>query len=156
MPWKPTADMTREELVAHVEQLRAAVDRLAARTPRDERGLVDLLPSWEPLSDEDAVLDVDGEGQHMRIVNNPEIRGGRPTIRGMRITVPDILDWLASGMSEAEILEDFPELTRADIQAALDYEESNDAKFRRALRLARGTVPDDIDLGIGDGDADRD
>ncbi|MBB3711743.1 uncharacterized protein (DUF433 family) [Limimaricola variabilis] len=51
----------------------------------------------------------------------PGLRGGRPCIRGLRITVDDILDWLASGMSEAEILADYPELTQADIRAALAF-----------------------------------
>jgi uncharacterized protein (DUF433 family) len=49
------------------------------------------------------------------------LRGGRPTIRGMRITVTDILDMLGNGMSEAEILESFPFLEREDILAALLY-----------------------------------
>jgi uncharacterized protein (DUF433 family) len=48
-------------------------------------------------------------------------RGGQPTIRGMRITVYDILKMLASGMSEKKILSDFPELTKHDIKAALSY-----------------------------------
>ena len=51
----------------------------------------------------------------------PGLRGGRPVIRGMRITVGDVLSWLASGMSEAEIIEDFPEITREDIRAALAF-----------------------------------
>ena len=51
----------------------------------------------------------------------PGLRGGRPVIRGMRITVGDVLGWLASGMSEAEIIDDFPELTREDIRAALAF-----------------------------------
>jgi uncharacterized protein (DUF433 family) len=51
----------------------------------------------------------------------PGLRGGRPVIRGMRITVGDVLGWLASGMSEAEILMDFPELTEDDIRAALAF-----------------------------------
>ncbi len=51
----------------------------------------------------------------------PGLRGGRPVIRGMRITVGDVLGWLASGMSEADILADFPELTGADIRAALAF-----------------------------------
>lgn len=51
----------------------------------------------------------------------PGLRGGRPVIRGMRITVGDVLGWLASGMSEAEILADFPELTETDIRAALAF-----------------------------------
>ncbi|MDX6304980.1 MAG: hypothetical protein QOI77_1949 [Blastocatellia bacterium] len=48
-------------------------------------------------------------------------RGGRPTIRGMRIAVVDVLGWLASGMSHEEILSDYPELTEEDIRACLAY-----------------------------------
>ena len=55
-----------------------------------------------------------------RITLEPGKRGGRPCIRSMRITVYDVLGWLASGMSQAEILADFPELTPEDIQACLE------------------------------------
>lgn len=48
-------------------------------------------------------------------------RGGKPCIRGMRITVEDILRWLASGMSFEDITSDFPELTKEDISAALEF-----------------------------------
>ena len=48
-------------------------------------------------------------------------RGGRPTIRGTRIAVVDILGWLAAGMSHEEIISDFPELRETDIRAALAY-----------------------------------
>ncbi|VAX08952.1 hypothetical protein MNBD_GAMMA26-2203 [hydrothermal vent metagenome] len=48
-------------------------------------------------------------------------RGGKPCIRSMRVTVYDVLDWLAAGMSEAEILEDYPELTQDDIRACLAF-----------------------------------
>lgn len=48
-------------------------------------------------------------------------RGGKPCIRGMRITVYDVLEYLASGMTKEEILDDFPELTRDDILASLSY-----------------------------------
>jgi uncharacterized protein (DUF433 family) len=58
--------------------------------------------------------------QHI-ITVEPGKRGGRPCIRGMRITVADILGWLAAGMSHAEIIADFPELTEEDIRAALAY-----------------------------------
>jgi uncharacterized protein (DUF433 family) len=51
----------------------------------------------------------------------PGIRSGKPIIRGMRITVYDVLSYLASGMTEAEILADFPELTSEDIRACLAY-----------------------------------
>jgi uncharacterized protein (DUF433 family) len=55
------------------------------------------------------------------ITIDPGKRGGQPTICGMRITVYDVLKMLASGMSEKQILGDFPELTKADIQAVLSY-----------------------------------
>jgi uncharacterized protein (DUF433 family) len=48
-------------------------------------------------------------------------RSGKPCIRGMRITVSDVLSYLASGMSEEEILNDFPELTSEDIRASLAF-----------------------------------
>jgi uncharacterized protein (DUF433 family) len=55
------------------------------------------------------------------ITFEPGKRSGKPCIRGLRITVYDILDYLASGMSQEEILEDFPELTREDILASLAF-----------------------------------
>lgn len=56
-----------------------------------------------------------------RITIIPGLMGGKPTIRGMRFKVSDVLDYLSSGMSEAEILEDFPYLEREDITACLQY-----------------------------------
>ncbi len=53
-----------------------------------------------------------------RITVEPEKRAGKPCIRGLRITVRDILEYLASGMTEAEILVDFPDLESQDIRAA--------------------------------------
>lgn len=55
------------------------------------------------------------------ITIEPGKRGGKPCIRSMRIAVYDVLDWLAAGMSEAEILEDYPELTQEDIRACLAF-----------------------------------
>lgn len=52
---------------------------------------------------------------------NPNIRSGKPIIRGLRYTVYDVLSWLAAGMTQAEILEDYPDLTSEDIQACLEY-----------------------------------
>lgn len=52
---------------------------------------------------------------------DPGIRGGKPTIRGMRITVYDVLSYLAAGMTQQEILDDFPYLTEEDIRACLSY-----------------------------------
>lgn len=56
-----------------------------------------------------------------RITLEPGKRGGRPCIRSMRITVYDVLGWLASGMSEEDILRDFPELEPQDIRACLEF-----------------------------------
>jgi len=56
-----------------------------------------------------------------RITLEPDKRGGRPCVRGLRVTVYDVLEMLAEGMSEIEILEDFPELESADIRACLMY-----------------------------------
>ena len=56
-----------------------------------------------------------------RITMDPQICGGRPCIRGMRIRVKDVLDMLAGGASREEILEDYPYLEDADITAALEY-----------------------------------
>ncbi|MEX2034190.1 MAG: DUF433 domain-containing protein [Xanthobacteraceae bacterium] len=55
------------------------------------------------------------------ITIEPGKRGGRPTVRGMRITVSDVLGWLAVGMSPEQIVADYPELTDADIRACLAY-----------------------------------
>jgi uncharacterized protein (DUF433 family) len=55
------------------------------------------------------------------ITIEPDKRGGKPCIRGLRITVYDVLDYLASGMSEPEILADFPDLTAEDIRACLAF-----------------------------------
>jgi uncharacterized protein (DUF433 family) len=56
-----------------------------------------------------------------RITIEPGKRGGKPCIRGLRITVSDVLDYLASGMSEDELLRDFPDLTKDDIRACLAF-----------------------------------
>ena len=56
-----------------------------------------------------------------RITIEPGKRGGRPCVRGLRITVYDILGWLASGMSEADILRDHPDLEQEDIRACLEF-----------------------------------
>lgn len=61
------------------------------------------------------------EDYRERITIEPGKRGGRPCIRGMRIAVSDVLGWLAAGMSNEEILDDFPELTQEDIRAALGW-----------------------------------
>ena len=56
-----------------------------------------------------------------RITSSPDICHGKPCIRGLRITVSDVLDYLASGMTEEQILSDFPELRSTDIRACLAF-----------------------------------
>ena len=68
------------------------------------------------------------------ITIEPGKRGGKPCIRGMRITVADVLGYLAAGMSEAEILRDFPYLTIEDIRACLAF--AADRERRLALAAA--------------------
>ena len=61
------------------------------------------------------------------IVIDNDIRFGKPCIKGTRITVGDILQWLSGGMSEDEILEDYPELQKIHIRAALAFAAERDA-----------------------------
>jgi len=67
-----------------------------------------------------------------RITIDPAKRGGKPCIRGLRITVYDILEYLASGMSEDEILTDFPDLEREDIRASLAFAADREKKLSTA------------------------
>lgn len=60
------------------------------------------------------------------ITIEPGKRGGRPCIRGMRISVYDILGWLAAGMTNEQIIAEFPELTLEDIRATLEYAADRD------------------------------
>ena len=55
------------------------------------------------------------------ITIEPNKRGGKPCIRGLRITVYEVLEYLASGMTEEEILSDFPDLTKEDLRAAIAF-----------------------------------
>ncbi|WP_373059447.1 DUF433 domain-containing protein [Gemmatimonas sp.] len=58
---------------------------------------------------------------HERVVLDPDVRFGKPVVRGTRITVGDVLGYLASGMTEDEVLADFPQLTRDDLRACLAF-----------------------------------
>ncbi|MBK8277793.1 MAG: DUF433 domain-containing protein [Nitrospira sp.] len=64
-----------------------------------------------------------------RITIDPAKRGGKPCIRGLRITVYDVLEYLASGMTEADILSDFPDLTQDDIRACLAFAADRERKL---------------------------
>jgi uncharacterized protein (DUF433 family) len=65
------------------------------------------------------------------ITIEPGKRGGKPCIRGMRVTVYDILEYLASDMTEEEILDDFPELTKQDIKACLAFAADRERKLTK-------------------------
>jgi uncharacterized protein (DUF433 family) len=68
-----------------------------------------------------------------RIVIDPQIRSGKPCIKGTRIAVADIFDYLGGGMTITEILDDFPDLTPEDIQACFTFAASRD---RRLVAIA--------------------
>jgi uncharacterized protein (DUF433 family) len=69
------------------------------------------------------------------ITIEPGKRGGKPCVRGLRITVYDVLEYLASGMTEDAILQDFPDLTREDIHACLAFAADRE---RRLVAIPRG------------------
>lgn len=64
-----------------------------------------------------------------RITIEPDKRGGKPCIRGLRITVYDVLEYLASGMSIEQIVSDFPDLEREDVLAALAFAADRERKL---------------------------
>jgi uncharacterized protein (DUF433 family) len=66
------------------------------------------------------------------ITIEPGKRGGKPCIRGLRITVSDVLEYLASGMSEDDVLRDFPDLTREDIRACLAFAADRERRLMAA------------------------
>jgi uncharacterized protein (DUF433 family) len=70
------------------------------------------------------------------IVVDPEIRFGKPCIKGTRITVGDILQWLSGGMTEQEIISDYPELQITHIRAALAFAAERDAMTKVVVHEA--------------------
>ena len=65
-----------------------------------------------------------------RITIEPDKRSGQPCIRGLRMTVQDVLEYLASGMSVVEILEDFPDLVAEDIRASMAFTADRERRLR--------------------------
>ena len=63
------------------------------------------------------------------ITIDPNKRGGKPCVRGLRITVYEVLEYLASDMTEAQILEDFPDLTRDDLKACIAFAADRERKL---------------------------
>lgn len=67
-----------------------------------------------------------------RIIINPNLRFGRPCVKGTRIAVYDILSWLASGMTNEQIVKDYPEIKEEDIKACLAFAADKEHKWRVA------------------------
>ena len=68
-----------------------------------------------------------------RIFVDPAVRGGKPYVKGTRITVYDVLEYLAGGMTEDAILSDFPDLTRDDIRAALAFAAARERRLTNSV-----------------------
>ena len=92
---------------------------------------------WFGLSDPSGTLfDPDGWSDYSNRMNyrdiitiEPDKRGGKPCIRGLRITVYDILEYLAGGMTEDEVLREFQGLTREDVKAVLEFAAARERKL---------------------------
>ena len=69
--------------------------------------------------------------EHISI--DPAVRSGKPCVKGTRITVFDVLEYLAGGMSEDEILADFPSLTREDIRACLSFAAARERRLTSSV-----------------------
>ena len=72
-------------------------------------------------------------GWEERISVSPAVRSGKPCIKGTRITVYDVLEYLAGGMSEDRILGDFPDLTREDIRATLAFAAARERRLTNSV-----------------------
>jgi uncharacterized protein (DUF433 family) len=68
-----------------------------------------------------------------RIVSDPAVRSGKPCIKGTRMTVADVLEYLAGGMTEDDILRDFPALVREDIRACLAFAADRERRILTAI-----------------------
>jgi len=68
-----------------------------------------------------------------RITVNPAVRSGKPCIKGTRITVYDVLEYLAGGMTEDQILNDFPDLAREDIRASLAFAAARERRLANSV-----------------------
>jgi len=68
-----------------------------------------------------------------RISIDPAVRSGKPCVKGTRITVFDVLEYLAGGMSEDDILADFPSLTREDIRACLSFAAARERRLTNSV-----------------------
>jgi uncharacterized protein (DUF433 family) len=87
-----------------------------AEVVRNDRKRYNLVMAWQE-----------------RISVNPAVRSGKPCIRGTRLTVYDVLEYLAGGMTEDEILTDFPDLTRDDIRATLGFAAARERRVANSV-----------------------
>jgi uncharacterized protein (DUF433 family) len=107
---------TRADEISAFDTLRKELEAAGATG-----GVITARASEPGLTGASTLFRISVMDDHDRIVIEPQIRFGKPTVRGTRIAVGDVLSYLASGMSEDEILTDFPSLTRDDIRACLAY-----------------------------------
>ena len=105
------ASMSEEEVLNHFPDLTGKDIKacLAFAAARERRG-VTAPPDMPAVNDYSHIITIE-----------PDKRFGRPCIRGMRISVYDILEWLAGGMAYEEILDEFPDLTIEDILASIAF-----------------------------------
>ena len=104
--------------------MKAPADQRPARRPADRPGLDRRAPGGSQVVDgpgPSAYAEFMAIDWRKHISSDPGMHQGRPTIRGMRVTVYDILEYLASGMTAEEIVADFPYLTKDDILACLQF-----------------------------------
>jgi uncharacterized protein (DUF433 family) len=104
-------------------KLRASI---AASNPPEFAGRIAVKIDWGTTAVYGGIMDY----RHL-ITIEPDKRSGQPCIRGLRMTVQDVLEYLASGMSAEEVLADFPDLTADDIRACLAFA----ADLERRLRV---------------------
>jgi prevent-host-death family protein len=115
--------------VVKIHEAKTNLSKLVARAEageeiviaRDNQPVAKLSPiraAVQEFSEDAATYDA---GLTARITSDPDVCGGRPCIRGMRIRVADVLGLMASGMTRAAVLKDYPYLEAADIDAALAY-----------------------------------
>lgn len=91
---------------------------------------VDASNEWLGLSCKMALFSYHSVMDYSKIITiEPGKRSGKPSIRGMRMTVTDVLEYLAAGISEEEILSDFPDLTAEDIKACLAFAADRERKL---------------------------
>lgn len=132
-PQPPTRNIRNGRVLDHL--VKQAIDELRTSIRSADKALKSALKSVARIRNKKPRpigLSKDLARVHpSRITVNPKIRSGKPCVRNLRITVRDVLNYLASGMTEKQILKDFPVLKTADIRDCLTY----------ASRVVEGTIP---------------